>query len=66
MMFTNRNFRPILWVVSASVLLLPACAAKTNIDPKARPEPTLREFLQSSGKSEQDDLGGGSFRFPDR
>jgi hypothetical protein len=66
MLYKNRTMRPILWGVAASVLVLPACAAKPKVDPKTRPEPTLREFLQSSGKSEQDSMGGGSFRFPDR
>ncbi|MDP1561981.1 MAG: hypothetical protein Q8M16_11435 [Pirellulaceae bacterium] len=66
MMFTNRTVRPILWGVAASILLLPACAAKPKTDPKRKPEPTLREFLQSSSKSDQEGMGGGSFRFPDR
>ncbi|MBL8854119.1 MAG: hypothetical protein JNK57_09125 [Planctomycetaceae bacterium] len=64
-MFTNRTIRPLVWAFVASILFLPACAAKTKAQPEKKPNLTLREFLQTSDESGKEGVGGGSFRFPD-
>lgn len=62
----NRVLRPIVWIAVAGCVFLPACAARTKPKPnsEAKPELSLREFMQQSDAVE-DGMGGGAFRFPD-
>ncbi|MBL8891310.1 MAG: hypothetical protein JNL67_15120 [Planctomycetaceae bacterium] len=62
----DRVIRSAAWITVACCLFLPACAARTKPKPssEAKPDLSLREFMQQSDDVD-DGMGGGAFRFPD-